>query len=314
MPSPPLPEDPAEPPGATVDTGEDRVIRALVGRFGPFKERTPGDDAALLPGGTLVTTDVMVEGVHWDGRLSAGDVGWKLVAINVSDIGAMGGIPRWATLGLSLPRPIDLRWVDEFAEGLHAALARWNTRLVGGDTTQSPGPVFAALTVGGQGDAVPRSGARPGDEIWVTGTLGDASAGFHGHAPLDWWRRPEPPVSFGAELARLAHAMMDLSDGLAVDLPRLCRASGIRAEIDPDALPASPFVEDLQDRLAHQVAFGEDYQLLFTVPPERAQAVVALGRAHGIRVTRIGRCHAGQGAVLIGRPWPKARFAHFEDA
>ncbi len=282
---------------------------ALPGGFGI------GDDTALLDHGELVTTDTMVEGVHWDDRLSPADVGWKLVAVNVSDVGAMGGRPRWATLALSLPSPLDRPWVEAFFAGLGEALREWGVVLVGGDTTRSPGPRVATLTVGGVAlHPIRRSGARVGDELWVTGKLGRSAEAFFATNPrpaaLAWFRRPHPPVRFGAALgeAQLASAMLDVSDGLARDLGRLCRASGVAAEVDPAALPS--------DRpLAEAVAFGEDYELLFAAAPEAAGAICSLANMSGIPVTRIGHILEGAGPRLRGgASWPAPRFDHFPEA
>lgn len=302
------------------DPGESSVIAALLsGR--PDGSASPpridaGDDVAVLADGTAVGTDLMVEGVHWDARSTAEDVGWKLVAVNASDLGATGARPAWATLDLALPRPVDAGWVSGFARGLHAALRTWGVRLVGGDTTRSPGPCFAGLTMGGPvARPVTRAGARPGDTLWVTGTLGDAAHGFH-HAGtgLSWLRRPHPPVAFGVALAEagLATAMLDLSDGLARDLGRLCAASGCGARVDAGALPATPEVAAASDRLALQTAFGDDYQLLFATAPADADAVRALAATQAVRVTEVGACTASGPARLVGAAWPAPSFSHFD--
>lgn len=301
---------------------EQQIIDLLLG--GPLDARrglsAPGDDAVLAPGGAVVSVDTMVEGVHFDHRLSAADVGWKLVAVNASDIGACGRRPAWALLALSLPRD-DGAWLAGFATGLRAALARWSIDLLGGDTTRSPGPRFASLTIGSPptGPAVSRSGARPGDDLWVTGTLGRSAAGFLHATPggLAWLRRPEPPVRFGARLGAegLARAMMDLSDGLRTDLPRLCAASQTGAAVDPGALPAC---DDLPpgcseaERLALMTAFGEDYELLFAADSSARDAIRAAAQAEGVSVSRIGQLTAPeQGVTLGGAGWPDARFVHF---
>ena len=276
----------------------------------------PGtDDAALTPEGALLSVDTMIEGVHFDARLSPEDGGWELVATSASDLGACGRSPAWALLALSLPRPLDTDFVQAFARGLHAALARWGIVLLGGDTTRSPGPVVASLTVGAAPaahPAVPRDGARPGDELWVTGCLGASAAGFvlGEEAGLAWLRRPEPPIALGAALgeARLPSAMMDLSDGLAADLRRLASASGVGARVWPEALPVHP---GAAGRLDLQVAFGEDYQLLLSAPPQRRDAITALAARHGVRITRIGEVvSGGAGVVLEGRSWPEGLFSH----
>lgn len=304
------------------DPGEQRLIDTLLkGRSDSRSDRAEvdvGDDAAVLTGGQVLSVDTMVEGVHWNEVLSAEDVGWKLVASSVSDLGAMGATPRWCLLALSLPRPLDLSWAADFARGLHAACDRWGLLLAGGDVTRSPGPRVLSLTVGGTSTApVTRSGARPGDQLWVTGTLGNAAFGFFaGGDGLAALRRPEPPVALGGALASegLATAMLDLSDGLRTDLSRLCRASGVGAEVRPEALPAFPWVAASRERLALQTAFGEDYELLFTAPPLHGTGIITLSEAHGVPVTCIGRITRGPAITLIGHPWPRSRFAHFDGA
>lgn len=272
-----------------------------------------GDDAAVLgPEGEVVTTDTMVEGVHWDGRHAPDDVGFKLVAVNVSDVGAMGGRPRWATLALSLPAPLDRAWAAAFMAGLREALGRWQVALVGGDTTRSPGPRVLTLTVGGRAARpVLRSGGRPGDDVWVTGELGRAAEAYGRAAPsaaaLAWWRRPLPPVAFGAALgeAGLATAMLDLSDGLARDLARLCRASGVGARVHAAALPGGR-------PLAEAVAFGEDYELCFTAAPTARDAIRSCAAMQGIVASRVGALTADPGLVLHGADgWPASTFDHF---
>ncbi len=262
-----------------------------------------------------LTCDTLVEGVHWDKRLSAEDVGWKAVAVNASDIAAMGGRPTWALLALSLPAPVCGDWVEGFARGLHAALDRWGIALVGGDTTRSPGLCSVGISMGGTCTRpIPRSGARVGDALWVTGCPGRAALGFYRDDPdgLAALRRPTPPVAFGAGLAALpVTAMMDVSDGLATDLPRLCAASGVGAAVDPRRLPVTAALGADPERLALQVAFGDDYELLFTAPPSAADAVRDLAAQEGVTVTEIGRITAEGGARLSRGEWPAPRFRHF---
>lgn len=305
-----MPDDPDE--SYVVDTL--LALRQAVGQSLALHQG--GDDAALLRDGTTVTVDTMVEGVHWDDRSAPDDVGWKLAAVNASDLGAMGAQPEWALLALSLPTPLDRAWVAAFSRGLHAGLARFGAALIGGDTTRSPGPICASLTMGGRGGAVARSTAQPGDDLWVSGTLGRAAAGYLRDQPdgLAWLRRPAPPVQLGVALAaeRAVTAMMDLSDGLARDLTRLCAASGVGATVDPAALPLADGPGPRG--LAEGVAFGDDYELLFTSPKSRAADVVALAERCGATVTRIGEMHGGAGAQLRGAAWPAALFSHFGGA
>lgn len=283
-----------------------------------------GHDCAVVEGGLALTTDTLVQGVHFDDRLSAEDVGFKAVAVSVSDLAAVGARPAWAQLGLSLPDAPDAEaFVAGLARGLASAAERFGVYLCGGDTTGVPrgGPRYVTVTLGGRCVGSPRSrrGARPGDDLWVTGTLGLAGAGWRlpapGPAALAALRRPDPPLSFALALAEraLATAGMDLSDGLRDDLPRLCAASGVGARISPEALPSHPELDARPDRLSLQVASGEDYQLLFTSGAAHADAVRSLAAAHGVRLTRIGLVTADGGARLDGAAWPDAAFTHFHD-
>lgn len=314
------PDDPGEQPPLPTH-GESAVIRALLGpgRPTPLRLHTDaGDDTAVLADGTLITTDTLVEGVHWDHRSSPADVGWKTVAVSASDVAAMGGRPSWATLALSLPRPLDLGWVHGFTAGLHAACAHFGVHLVGGDTTGSPGPRVATLTLGGHAARpVLRSGAQPGDVLWVTGSPGTAAVGFFTDGPgLAQLRRPVPPVELGAWLGEhsVATAMLDVSDGIATDLSRLCAASGVSATVYPERLPLLPGLKESVDPLPYQVAFGDDYELLFTASAEHTERIEAAGSSLDVRVTAIGYISAGAGAHVYGRAWPEPRFQHFEGA
>jgi thiamine-monophosphate kinase len=290
---------------------ESDVIRRILARAptaGPAVG--PGDDAAVLDG-LAVTTDTMVEGVHWDEKLTAEDVGWKLVAVNVSDLAAMAAEPAWAVLALSLPDPPDPAWVEGFARGLGDAARRWGVTLAGGDTTRSPGPVVASLTLAGPvGRPVLRSGGRPGDTLWVTGELGLAAEGFLSDRPSlsarVRLRRPEPRLAVGRALAGVATAMMDLSDGLATDLPRLCAASGAGAAVRSAEVPGVA-------TLAWRLAWGDDYELLFTTPTDAADAVASISAMHGVPIAAIGSLGADPGRILLdGAPeWPAPAFAHF---
>jgi len=261
----------------------------------------------------------MIEGVHFDHRLHPSDVGWKLVAVNVSDIAAMGCLPDWALLTIAIPEPVDLNFVEQFSAGLHAALKQWNVRLVGGDTTRSPGPKALSLTLASAPRNHPpltRCGANHGDEVWVTGTLGDAAAGFLHNNPmgLKWLRRPVPPIEFAQALPGLATAAMDISDGLATDMPRLCKASGVGACINPHALPRSKALEEMADPISLQMAFGEDYQLLFCANPMQHNSIKAAGNHFNTRVTCIGKITQDEQLTLSSGPWPTPLFSHFQHA
>lgn len=275
----------------------------------------------MFPDGTVVTVDALVEGVHWDARLSPEDVGWKAVAASASDCAAMGARPAWMVLALSVPGPDDTAWVAGLADGLAAAAAEFSVPLVGGDTTRSPGPRFVAITMGGKATRpILRSGAVPGDDLWMTGWPGLAGAGYALVDPpaeaLAALRRPQPRVALGVALAEqaLATAMMDLSDGLRADLPRLAARSGVGADVDVASLPVHPALRGLPDVLRLQVAGGEDYELLFTARPADRVRIEALASAFGVPCTRIGAVTVGSAVRLIGADWPPPLFAHFTGA
>jgi len=281
----------------------------------------PGDDAAVLPDGTAITADTLVEGVHFDDRLSAADVGFKAVAVSASDLAAMGATPTWMVLCLSVPALTSPSWVEDFGIGLGQAAEQFSVSLIGGDTTGSPGPRIATITMGGGcvADPIRRDGGAPGDVLWVTGQLGLAGAGWILADPplaaLAHLRRPQPPVSFALALARagLPSAMMDLSDGLAADLPRLCVASGCGAQVDPDALPAPVSLRGRPDQLRLMVGGGEDYELLFASSPDASANIQRLAASSGVQVTAIGNLTGGSGLGLGAEVWPEPSFRHFGD-
>jgi thiamine-monophosphate kinase len=289
-----------------------------------------GDDCALLlppPGMQLaVTMDALNVGVHFPPETSPADIGWKALAVNLSDLAAMGAQPAWGTLSLSLPQG-DPGFVDAFFDGFFALAAQHGFALVGGDTTR--GPLSIAITAHGlvePGRALRRDGAREGDDIWVSGTLGDAAGALRQwqagaaispvlQARLD---RPTPRVALGLALRGIASSCIDVSDGLLADLAHICRASGVGAEVDVDALPASDALRaafDPDTRRVLQAAGGDDYELCFTVP---ASAAEALGNAlvdAGTGATRIGTITAATGVrpVLAGAAWsaPATGWQHF---
>ncbi len=272
-----------------------------------------GDDAALLtvpPGQELaVAIDTLVEGVHFPRGTAAADIGWKALAVNLSDLAAMGARPAWALLALTLP-DADAAFVEGFAQGF-AELARpHRLALVGGDTTR--GPLCISVAVHGfvpPGEALRRSGARVGDAVLVTGTLGDAAAGLHGlqaHAGDGDGReflqarlnRPTPRLATGTALRGQASACVDISDGLLADLGHICAASGVGAEIEAARLPRSPALLGLYDEataLRFALAGGDDYELCFTVPAAHLTRVQADLARLGCGVTRIGRIVEGSG-------------------
>lgn len=267
-----------------------------------------GDDAALLqvPAGKwlVVATDTLNSGVHFPHEAAPADIGWKALAVNLSDLAAMAAEPAWCTLSLSLP-DADGAWLDGFLDGFFELASRHRMALVGGDTTR--GPMSICVTVHGFVDAgkgLRRDAAKIGDDIWVTGTLGDAAA-----ALMQWKAgqaidpslrpaldRPTPRIDAGLALSGLAHACIDVSDGLLADLAHVCRASGVGAEVDMDALPASNALAssfDARQRYRLQTG-GDDYELCFTASASARNAVAAIATRCSIAITRIGAITEGR--------------------
>lgn len=278
-----------------------------------------GDDAALLavPAGQelAVAIDTMVEGVHFPAGTAPADIGWKALAVNLSDLAAMGATPAWALLALTLPRP-DAAFVDGFAEGFAQLAGQYRLALVGGDTTR--GALTLSVAVHGfvpPGQALTRAGAQVGDAVLVTGTLGDAAAGLRCLPSrmdvqatardflVNRLNRPTPRVAAGLALRGRASACIDVSDGLLADLGHLCTASGVGAEIDAALLPCSPALLGAFDEAAVRdfaLTGGDDYELCFTVPAARMDEVRDDLAKLGCGATRIGRIVAGEGVRVRG--------------
>lgn len=292
-----------------------------------------GDDAALLsmPSGKqlVVAMDTLNSGVHFPAETAPADIGWKALAVNLSDLASMAAAPAWCTLSLSLPQP-DAAWVDGFLDGFLELAARHDVMLVGGDTTR--GPLSVCVTAHGFVEprgALLRGGARVDDDVWITGTLGDAAAALRqwqageSMAPALRTRldRPTPRVAVGLALAGIAHACIDVSDGLLADLGHVCRASRVGAELDVDALPSSEALSaafDVAERRELQATGGDDYELCFTAPKTARLAVMDALDACDVAATRIGRITADTGRIVlrdaVGAPWspPRAGYVHFE--
>ena len=283
-----------------------------------------GDDGAVLaptPGTQQVQViDTLVEGVHFPADFSPADVGYRVVAVNLSDMAAMGAKPCWMTLALSL-READEDWLEAFAEGIYAAAAEHDVRLIGGDTTRAD-QVVATIHMTGEveeGAAIRRTGAMPGDTIWVTGTLGDAAGGLEGlksgrldRELLSRYARPSARVNYGAKLVGIASAAIDVSDGLLDDLGKLLDASGVGAEIDIGRLPVSTalsanFDEDTCRHFA--LSGGDDYELCFTTSCD------SVPDGGFMDVTPIGTVTESRGLVarLDGEivETPKSGYRHF---
>ncbi len=290
------------------------------------------DDAALLmpPAGRelVLTADAMVAGVHFLSDDPPDLIGRKLLRVNLSDLAAKGATPLSYLMTVSTPKDTPDAWFAGFAAGLAQDQAHYGVTLLGGDTTSTPGPISLSLTIIGHvapGTAVRRTGAQAGDEVWVTGAIGDGALGLR-HALgqladptgylLDRYRLPQPRV--GLALAGIASAAMDVSDGLVQDLGHLCAASGVAATIDADAVPLSDAARSAgpEWRVACLTG-GDDYELLMAVPPSHRDALVAAAGRASIAVTRIGRFHSGPAEAMVrqasGEPLAltKGGWSHF---
>jgi len=333
----------SSPPRAAGSSGSDetRLIERYFTHLGAVREDVRlgiGDDAALLRpanGHDLVmTTDTLVEGAHFLPGASAHSLGHRAMAVNLSDVAAMGAEPCWALLSLTLP-VIEHAWLEAFCDGLGAQLKEHGVALAGGNLAR--GPLNIGVQLSGQlpsGTGLTRSGARPGDLVCVSGSVGDAAAGREepsGHgdamaggkaAAAQAWLRsrfeyPTARVALGRALRGVASACIDVSDGLWRDLQRLTQASGCGAAIVAEDLPLSAQLRESAGDGALQSALhgGEDYELLFTVPPARLPALHAAALASGTACTVIGSCHAA-GEVWLQRagqrqPVTGTGFDHF---
>lgn len=277
-----------------------------------------GDDAALLrvaPGHQLaVSADMSVAGTHFFENAAPFDIGWKTMAVNISDMAAMGAQPKWATLSIALPA-MDSVWLDAFAQGLFACCDRFGVSLIGGDTTR--GPLNVAINILGEvphGKGLLRSGARAGDDIWVSGELGQAALWLQSRqgalrlsptaqaAFAEAMHRPQPRVALGLALRGVAHSVLDISDGLLADLSHILNASQVGAVLDWQAIPKPDlYGSRLTDaQLQHAVlAGGDDYELCFTAANEQRAELAALAATLRLPLTRIGEVTAASGLRVL---------------
>lgn len=279
------------------------------------------DDAALLtppPGRELVlAADAMVAGVHFLPDDPPETIGRKLLRVNLSDLAAMGAEPLAYLMTVALPHGTPDAWLHAFVTGLAEDQRAYALQVLGGDTVSTPGPLTLSLTILGTvppGQAIRRAGARPGDQLWVSGTLGDGALGLRalrGEIPDDGtlaarYRLPEPRLALGQALRGLATAMLDVSDGLVQDCGHLARLAGCGAEIEAAALPLSPMARAAgPEARAAALSGGDDYELLFAAPPHAAPAIQAAARAARTPVTRIGRfTPVGEGGTFTTAPAP----------
>ena len=297
-----------------------------------------GDDCALLNvtnGMDLaVSTDTMVSGTHFFPEVDPEHLGHKALAVNLSDMAAMGALPYWATLALTLPN-VNHDWLAAFAKGFFDLAQEYNVSLIGGDTTR--GPLTLTVTIMGEvpaGAALRRGGAKVGNDIWVSGNVGDAAlavAHRNGHLVLaeDDYREavmrlyePSPRVSLGQALRGLATAAIDVSDGLLADLTHICRLSGVGAMVELANVPVSDIgAKHIGSDAGRNaiVAGGDDYELCFTAHPNSRESIQDLANILGIPITRIGQVKRGKGVSLLGSDGKAVKidgrgYDHFRDA
>jgi thiamine-monophosphate kinase len=311
----------------------------LIRRF--FTPRTThtvlagGDDAALIavtPGFELaVSTDLLIAGRHFFENAEPYGIGHKSLAVNLSDLAAMGARPGWVTLSLALPQA-DADWLERFSLGFLELARVHDVDLIGGDTTR--GPLAICVQIMGEvaaGKALQRSGARAGDDLWVSGTLGDAAIGLahlHGAFELRAHDRdhalkrldlPQPRVALGQALLGVATGAIDISDGLVADVGHVAEASGVRAVIEWESVPLSSAAgPNRQHPVVQQCALagGDDYELAFTAPSSARKVLGQLGAKLGLALTRVGHVEAGDGVIVLdkgGKPLvlPETGFDHF---
>lgn len=294
--------------------------------FAPLAKGYPGafgllDDAAVLALGAnedlVVTTDTIVAGVHFIGDEPADLIGRKLLRVNLSDLAAKGAAPLAYTLNIALPRTVDDIWLEAFSTGLRIDQEEFAIHLIGGDSVSTDGPITLTVTAFGvldKGTAVRRSGARVGDGIYVSGTIGDATLGLAilrgrlkpeesidaGHL-IDRYRLPRPRIATGQRLHEVAHAAADVSDGLVADLGHIAETSGVAAVIEAAKVPLSTATAAAVDRhpdlLEAILTGGDDYELVFTAAT--AAEVERVAGETGLALTRIGRIEAGAGVVVL---------------
>jgi thiamine-monophosphate kinase len=303
-------------------TSEFNLIKKYFTRSTRHADLGVGDDAALVRVSDgmqlVVSTDMSVAGTHFFHDCAPYDIGWKALAVNVSDMAAMGAQAKWATLALALPE-INEDWLAEFSRGFFACADEFNIDLIGGDTTK--GPLNISVTIMGEvpaGEAIKRTGAQVGDDIWVSGTLGDAALALAIQQKrfvidknwledeLDKWlpclNRPQPRASLGLALQGIATSCIDVSDGLLADLGHILTASNLGAEVHLERIPVSLYNLNHLHEAAIQkcvLAGGDDYELCFTAPPSKREQIELIGKQQNLLLTCIASTRMDIGLQAI---------------
>jgi thiamine-monophosphate kinase len=295
-------------------SSEFNIIKKYFTRPSPQADLGVGDDAALLKVAEghqlVVSTDMSVAGTHFFVDAAPFDIGWKSLAVNISDIAAMGANPKWATLSIALP-DIDETWIAEFSRGFFACADTFHVDLIGGDTTR--GPLNISVTMMGEvpmGKALQRNGAKAGDDIWVSGQLGSAALSLAHllgkiklendalQANIHVLHRPAPRVELGLKLRDIASSCIDISDGLLADLGHILTASNCGATIDLEKIPCIDYLKNDLDKPQFQeflLAGGDDYELCFTAPASKRKEIELIGKQQHILLTCITATHTDVG-------------------
>ncbi len=292
------------------------LIRDFFTRPARHTDLGVGDDAALIQATSdcqlAISTDMLVAGTHFFHDADPYDIGWKALAVNVSDMAAMGAQPKWATLAIALSESNET-WLREFSRGFFACADRFGVDLIGGDTTK--GPLNISVTIMGEvprDQALRRDGAKAGDDIWVSGNLGSAAAGLAHlqgkiilksdalQASLDALHRPMPRAGLGLRLREIATSCIDVSDGLVADLGHILDKSKLGADIYYTKLPKSPALEASLDAAfeAMVLSGGDDYELCFTAPPDKRGTIEHIALDLNLKLTRIGNTRAESGLTI----------------
>jgi thiamine-monophosphate kinase len=312
-----------------------RLFAPLADAPGAFGLR---DDAAIVSARAgydlVLTTDALVEGVHFLADDPPDSIARKALRVNLSDLAAKGAEPAGYLLALSLPTKTDMPWLEAFARGLREDQNEFSLSLLGGDTTSTPGPLTLTITAIGHvpsGTMIRRAGAVPGDAVYVTGTIGDGGGGLavlKGEGAtlspaerdelIARYRLPSPRAAFGQKLRGLAHAALDVSDGLIADLGHIADVSSCRIVVEAECIALSAALMSLwgEGAIARAATCGDDYEIAFTAPASSEAAILEAASATATPVTRIGRVEQGEGVVLLGRDGrevalSKAGFVHF---
>ena len=289
--------------------------------FSPLSKKHKGafllsDDAAIFSGkgNFVVTKDLMAEGVHFFNGPDPEKLAQKLLRVNLSDIAAMGAIPKFYLLGLTLPKNVKEDWIKAFSEGLKKDQEKYQISLIGGDTTAHDGPIILSLTMIGAAkkNILKRSGAKKGDGVYVTGTIGDAFLGLNilegkikekDEFLIERFNLPSPRLDISRKINQIANTCVDISDGLAADLSHILTASKVSAEIFLDKIPVSEQAKKILKKKPHlikeMITGGDDYELCFTVPPQKETELIRIFSSSKTKITKIGGVITSGGAAIL---------------